>query len=173
MRTHNEAGMGDRPSLRVIDGGSEDGVAEAMAGLRDALADAKTAIDAAAGRGEGWKMLAVAVESSPEVPLPTSLALPLTAQALRRAIDATDLLLAGPLRLAPLSDTQHEALAFLLAHGGEGAIDNAGHLVAAGVRSDFLAATWLRLVARGLVAGAGPNRLEITAAGIAALRPAA
>lgn len=64
-------------------------------------------------------------------------------------------------------DAQTAALKWLAAHNGEGAIDRAGKLVAAGVTSTFDAATWLRLATKLLVVPAGPGRIRITDAGTA------
>ncbi|MCJ2134222.1 hypothetical protein MKK69_09170 [Methylobacterium sp. J-026] len=70
-----------------------------------------------------------------------------------------------------LTDSQRDALSALRAAGGEGAIDRHGGVVAAGERLPFLADTWLRLVTLGLVAGAGPLRIRLTAAGEVAVTP--
>lgn len=71
-----------------------------------------------------------------------------------------------------LTDSQRDALVALLAAGGEGAIDrHDGDILAAGERLPFLADTWLRLVTLGLVAGAGPLRIRLTAAGEEAALP--
>ena len=70
-----------------------------------------------------------------------------------------------------LTDSQRDALSALHAAGREGAIDRHGGVVAAGERLPFLADTWLRLMTLGLVAGAGPLRIRLTAAGEDACRP--
>ncbi|KQO89450.1 hypothetical protein [Methylorubrum sp. SL192] len=70
-----------------------------------------------------------------------------------------------------LTDSQLDALRSLKAAGGEGAIDRHGGVLAAGERLPFLADTWLRLVTLGLVAGAGPLRIRLTAAGEEAALP--
>lgn len=70
-----------------------------------------------------------------------------------------------------LTDSQRDALVALHAAGGEGAIDRHGGVLAAGERLPFLADTWLRLVTMGLVTGAGPLRIRLTAEGEEAARP--
>ncbi|MCJ2007021.1 hypothetical protein [Methylobacterium sp. J-092] len=71
-----------------------------------------------------------------------------------------------------LTDSQLEALRALKAAVGEGAIDKHGGVVSAGERLPFLADTWLRLMTLDPVEGAGPMRVGLTAAGVAAASPA-
>lgn len=70
-----------------------------------------------------------------------------------------------------LTQTQKQALRHLHAHGGEGAIDKHGLVVAGGVRSSFLAHIWLRLMTTGHVEGRGPMRIGLTDLGLKAAMP--
>lgn len=78
-----------------------------------------------------------------------------------------------------MSPTERRALAALNENGGSGAIQKNGKILAAGITlgeyqsghlaSAYSAATFLRLVSKDLVMGAGPNRICITLDGVAAL----
>lgn len=77
--------------------------------------------------------------------------------------------------MATLNPDHRRALKALLHHGGEGAIDRNGCLLAGGVTlgqyhgehlvSAFHSATWLRLVSLGMVERASDMRLRLTGAG--------
>lgn len=69
--------------------------------------------------------------------------------------------------MTDLPDTHRRALGWLAQHGGEGAIDQHGRLVAQGERfgSSETASVWLRLVTTGHVEGAGRHRIRLTADG--------
>lgn len=67
-----------------------------------------------------------------------------------------------------LTPQQQYALSVLEQHGGEGAIDQFGRLIAAGevlrnkASEPFSAATWLRLLTFGFLEIAGPYRIRVT-----------
>lgn len=72
-----------------------------------------------------------------------------------------------------LTEPQTKALRVLHEYGGEAVIDKHGWLVARGVRIHGTAPeTWLRLVTLGMIEGAGPMRLRVTADGVEAAKPA-
>lgn len=68
-------------------------------------------------------------------------------------------------RLVTLSEAQASALVRLSRRGGEGAITVSGYLLAAGETLNAAPETWLRLITFGLVAPAGPHRLQLTPGG--------
>ncbi|QRE76513.1 hypothetical protein [Methylobacterium aquaticum] len=70
-----------------------------------------------------------------------------------------------------MTPAQKQALEHLHRHGGEGAIDKHGALVASGVRLKFLADTWLRLMTTGHVEPCGPMRIKLTGLGRQAAEP--
>lgn len=70
-----------------------------------------------------------------------------------------------------MTPAQKQALEHLHRHGGEGAIDRHGAVVAGGVRLKFLADTWLRLMTTGHVAPCGPMRIKLTGLGRQSAEP--
>ncbi|MGU3387024.1 hypothetical protein ACLBYG_21110 [Methylobacterium sp. D53M] len=70
-----------------------------------------------------------------------------------------------------MTPAQKQALQHLHHRGGEGAIDRHGSVVAGGVRLQFLADTWLRLMTTGHVEPRGPMRLGLTDLGREAAAP--
>lgn len=69
-----------------------------------------------------------------------------------------------------LTDAMQRAMKWLREHGGEGAIDKRGSIIAAGERSAFDSVTWLRLMSLGELEPAGPLRLRIPPARDAAMK---
>ena len=69
--------------------------------------------------------------------------------------------------MTDLPDTHRRALGWLAQHGGEGAIDRHGRVIAQGEHfgSSETAQVWLRLITTEHVEPAGRNRIRLTAGG--------